>query len=40
MSTHGRPGGIDAIAERVMRTVDVPALLVGPHCTSEATHGP
>ena len=40
MSTHGRPGGIDEIAQRVMRTVDVPVLLVGPHCTSEATHGP
>ncbi len=40
MSTHGHPVGIDEIAQRVVRTVDAPVLLIGPHCSSEATNGP
>jgi nucleotide-binding universal stress UspA family protein len=40
MSTHGHAVGIDEIAQRVVQTVDVPVLLVGPHCSSEAKNGP
>jgi nucleotide-binding universal stress UspA family protein len=40
MSTHGHPVGIDEIAQRVVRTVDVPVLLVGPHCSPAAPNGP
>ncbi len=40
MSTHGHHLGIGDTAQRVVRTVGVPVLLVGPHCSLEATDGP